>query len=114
MTDVISSLSNKVFVRIDRGEEILEQLKKLCEAEQITLAVWQDGQNLLLDTPQIMNGKLQVPDAPGLGVHLNMERVMQANALYNSLPSHDRDDAMAMQYLIPNWKYDHKKPCLVR
>ena len=76
--------------------------------------IWQDGQNLLLDTPQIVNGKLQVPNAPGLGVHLNMERVMQANALYNSLPSHDRDDAMAMQYLIPNWKYDHKKPCLVR
>lgn len=76
--------------------------------------IWRDGQNLLLDTPQIVNGKLQVPDAPGLGVHLNMERVMQANALYNSLPSHDRDDAMAMQYLIPNWKYDHKKPCLVR
>lgn len=76
--------------------------------------IWQDGQNLLVDTPQIVNGKLQVPDAPGLGVHLNMERVMQANALYNSLPSHDRDDAMAMQYLIPGWKYDHKKPCLVR
>ena len=76
--------------------------------------IWQDGQDLLLDAPKIVNGKLQVPDAPGLGVHLNMERVMQANALYNSLPSHDRDDAMAMQYLIPNWKYDHKKPCLVR
>ena len=43
-----------------------------------------------------------------------MDRVMQANALYNSLPSHDRDDAMAMQYLIPGWTYDHKKPCLVR
>lgn len=24
------------------------------------------------------------------------------------------DDAMAMQYLIPGWVYDHKKPCLVR
>ena len=70
--------------------------------------------NLLDDTPQIIGGKLQVPDAPGLGVHLNMERVMEANRLYNSLPSHDRDDAKAMQYLIPNWVYDHKKPCLVR
>ena len=69
---------------------------------------------LLDDTPQIIGGKLQVPDAPGLGVHLNMERVMEANRLYNSLPSHDRDDAKAMQYLIPNWVYDHKKPCLVR
>ena len=45
---------------------------------------------------------------------LDMKRVEEANRLYNSLPSHDRNDAMAMQYLIPGWKYDHKKPCLVR
>lgn len=76
--------------------------------------IWQDGQNLLEDAPRIVGGKLQVPEGPGLGVHLNMERVMEANALYSKLPSHDRDDAMAMQYLIPGWKYDHKKPCLVR
>ena len=76
--------------------------------------IWQDGQNLLDDTPQIVGGRLQVPRGPGLGVHLNMDRVMAANALYNSLPSHDRDDAMAMQYLIPGWVYDHKTPCLVR
>ena len=49
-----------------------------------------------------------------LGVTINMDRVMEANKLYNSLPTHDRDDAMAMQYLIPNWKFDSKKPALVR
>ena len=76
--------------------------------------IWQDGQNLLKDTPQIVGGKLQVPQGPGMGVTLDMEKVMEANALYNRLPSHDRDDALAMQYLIPGWKYDHKKPCLVR
>ncbi len=76
--------------------------------------IWQDGQNLLEDAPRIINGMLQVPEDPGLGVRLDMERVMEANALYNKLPSHDRDDAAAMQYLIPGWKYDHKKPCLVR
>ncbi len=76
--------------------------------------IWQDGQNLLNDTPCIKNGNLQVPQKPGLGVTINMERVMAANALYNSLASHDRDDAMAMQYLIPGWKYDCKKPALVR
>ena len=63
---------------------------------------------------KIVNGKLQVPDAPGLGVHLNWDRVWEANRLYNALPSHDRDDAKSMQYLIPGWKYDHKKPALVR
>ena len=49
-----------------------------------------------------------------MGVTLNMERVMEANRLYNQMENHDRDDAMAMQYLIPGWKYDSKKPCLVR
>ena len=76
--------------------------------------IWQDGQNLLNDTPQIVDGYLQVPKKPGLGVTINMDRVMEANKLYNSLPTHDRDDAMAMQYLIPNWKFDSKKPALVR
>ena len=76
--------------------------------------IWQDGQNLLKDTPQIKDGFLEVPKKPGLGVTLDMDRVMEANKLYNQMPSHDRDDAMAMQYLIPNWKYDCKKPCLVR
>ena len=76
--------------------------------------IWQDGQDLLEDAPKIVGGKLQVPQGPGLGVHLNMERVMEANALYGKLPSHDRDDAAGMRYLIPGWKYDHKRPCLVR
>ena len=76
--------------------------------------IWQDGQDLLEDAPKIVGGKLQVPQGPGLGVRLNMERVMEANALYDKLPSHDRDDAAGMQYLIPGWKYDHKRPCLVR
>ena len=76
--------------------------------------IWQDGQGLLEDAPKIKDGYLEVPERPGLGVTLNMDRVMEANKLYNQMPSHDRDDAMAMQYLIPNWKYDSKKPCLVR
>ncbi|PNV60198.1 glucarate dehydratase [Clostridium sp. chh4-2] len=76
--------------------------------------IWQDGQNLLDDTPQIKDGYLEVPTKPGLGVTINMDKVMEANKLYNQLPYHDRNDAEAMQYLIPNWKFDSKKPCLVR
>lgn len=76
--------------------------------------IWQDGQNLLEDTPKITDGYLEVPKKPGLGVTINMERVMEANRLYNLLPSHDRNDAEAMQYLIPDWKFDSKKPALVR
>jgi len=76
--------------------------------------IWQDGQNLLKDTPQIVNGYLQVPKKAGMGVTIDMDKVMEANRLYESLPTHDRDDAMAMQYLIPGWKFDSKKPALVR
>ncbi|MBQ9565079.1 MAG: glucarate dehydratase [Synergistaceae bacterium] len=76
--------------------------------------IWQDGQNLLNDAPEIVDGYLQVPERPGLGVTLNMARVEAANQLYEKLPSHDRDDAVAMRYLIPGWKYDCKRPALVR
>ena len=69
---------------------------------------------MLEDAPEIHDGYLEVPEKPGLGGTLNMSRLEEANALYNKLPSHDRNDAEAMQYLIPNWKFDSKKPCLVR
>jgi len=76
--------------------------------------VWQDGQNLLKDAPVIQDGYLPLPAKPGLGVTLDMNKVMKANELYRRLPTHDRNDAVAMQCLIPNWKYDHKRPALVR
>lgn len=76
--------------------------------------IWQDGQDLSDNAPQIKNGYLDVPKEPGLGLKINWARVEEANALYQKLPVHDRDDAMAMQYLIPNWKFNPKKPCLVR
>ena len=36
------------------------------------------------------------------------------NELYSKLAYSDRNDAISMQYLIPNWKFDSKKPCMVR
>jgi glucarate dehydratase len=76
--------------------------------------IWQDGQELCGESIAIKDGKIRVTDKPGLGIEIDMDRVMKANELYNKMDSHDRDDAMAMQYLIPNWKFDSKKPCLVR
>ena len=76
--------------------------------------IWQDGQELCSESIAIKDGKIRVTDKPGLGIEIDMDRVMKANELYNKMDSHDRDDAMAMQHLIPNWKFDSKKPCLVR
>lgn len=76
--------------------------------------VWQEGQDLLIDAPQIQDGYITIPEKPGLGVTINMKKVEEANRLYNSLSGHERDDNIAMQFLIPGWKYDSKKPALVR
>ena len=46
--------------------------------------------------------------------HIGMAQVDQANALYRQLGLGGRDDATAMQYLIPGWTFDPKRPCLVR
>ena len=76
--------------------------------------IWQDGQRLTREPLRIVGGRISVPDAPGLGVELDMAEVEKANALYRGMGLGARDDAQAMQYLIPGWKFDPKRPCLVR
>ncbi len=76
--------------------------------------IWQDGQRITKEPLRIVDGQLMVPDRPGLGVEIDMQQVAQANALYNSIGTAARNDAAAMQFLIPGWKFDNKRPCLVR
>ena len=76
--------------------------------------IWQDGQGLTKNPLQIKNGHIAVPQTGGLGIELDMERVEAAHQLYLQHGLGSRDDATAMQYLIPNWKFDNKKPCMVR
>ncbi|MEI5996546.1 glucarate dehydratase [Paraburkholderia bengalensis] len=76
--------------------------------------IWQDGQYLTREPLQIVGGKVKVPAKPGLGIELDMDAIEQAHALYLQHGLGARDDGVAMQYLIPNWKFDNKRPCLVR
>lgn len=76
--------------------------------------IWQDGQRLTKEPLQIRGGQIRVPDRPGLGVEVDMEEIERAHQLYRSMGLGGRDDAVAMQYLIPGWKFDPKRPCLVR
>ncbi|XQM28256.1 glucarate dehydratase [Burkholderia gladioli] len=76
--------------------------------------IWQDGQFLTRDPLQIVGGKVKVPARPGLGIEVDMDALERANALYEQHGLGARDDGVAMQYLIPNWKFDNKRPCLVR
>ncbi|MBF7144434.1 MULTISPECIES: glucarate dehydratase [Pseudomonas] len=76
--------------------------------------IWQDGQRLTREPLQIKEGYVQVPKKPGLGVEIDMDAVAQAHELYKGMGLGARDDAVAMQFLIPNWHFDNKRPCLVR
>jgi len=76
--------------------------------------IWQDGQHLTKNPFQIVDGMLNVPERAGLGVDLDFDAIDRAHALYNDEGLGARDDAIAMQFLIPNWKFDPKRPCLVR
>ncbi len=76
--------------------------------------IWQDGQRLTREPLAIAGGMLRVPDKPGLGIELDAERLEAAHALYERNATAARDDAIAMQHLIPGWKFDPKRPCLVR
>ena len=76
--------------------------------------IWQDGQRLTKEPLQINEGYIQVPKKPGLGIEIDMVEVEKAHALYKAHGLGARDDAGAMQFLIPGWKFDSKRPCMVR
>ncbi|PGG19979.1 glucarate dehydratase [Escherichia coli] len=77
--------------------------------------IWQEGNQRLTKEPfEIKGGLVQVPEKPGLGVEIDMDQVMKAHELYQKHGLGARDDAMGMQYLIPGWTFDNKRPCMVR
>ncbi len=77
--------------------------------------IWQEGTERLTKEPfQIRKGMITIPDKPGLGVEVDMAQIEKAHDLYKNMGLGARDDAVAMQYLIPGWKFDNKRPALVR
>ena len=55
-----------------------------------------------------------VPTAAGLGLEIDEDALAAAHALYLEHGLGSRDDAVGMQYLVPGWTFDPKRPCLVR
>ena len=76
--------------------------------------IWQDGQQLAKEPLVIKEGRVLIPEKPGLGIEVDMDKVYAAHELYKKLPYGERNDAMAMQYLIKDWKFDPNRPCMVR
>jgi glucarate dehydratase len=76
--------------------------------------IWQDGQRLTKEPLRIEGGQVRLPQRPGLGIELDMAEVEKAHRLYLQHGLGARDDAVAMQFLIPGWTFDPKRPCMVR
>ena len=77
--------------------------------------IWQEGIDRLTQQPlEIKGGMVKVPEKPGLGVDIDMDQVLKAHELYKSMDLNARNDADGMQYLIPGWTFDNKRPCMVR
>jgi len=90
--------------------------------------IWQEGrENLTKEPLRIDKGLVEVPKKPGLepgridldpkkpglGIEIDPARLEAANKLYDKVGAGARDDAMAMRYLIPDWKYDPKRPSML-
>ena len=78
--------------------------------------IWQEGRERLTKNPmQIVGGCINdIDKTVGLGIEVDREQIMKANKLYVDNCLGARDDAIGMQYLIPGWKFDNKRPCMVR
>lgn len=77
--------------------------------------IWQEGDMTLTKNPlKIVDGKIKINDKPGLGLELDMDKILKAHELYKKLPSGSRNDGIPMQFYYPDWKFDRKRPCMVR
>ncbi|WP_319040233.1 enolase C-terminal domain-like protein [Kribbella solani] len=76
--------------------------------------IWQDGQALTKNPLRITDGAIAVPDRPGLGIELDRDALAAAHELYLEHGLGARNDAIAMRYLIEDWEFDPKRPCMVR
>jgi glucarate dehydratase len=76
--------------------------------------IWQDGQRLTREPLKIEGGEVKVPAKPGLGIEIDLDALEAAHQAYKNMGLGARDDAVAMQFLIPGWKFDNKRPCMVR
>ena len=76
--------------------------------------IWQDGHRLTHDPLKIANGYVKLPERPGLGIEIDLTEIEAAHTLYKTVGLSGRDDATAMRYLIPNWTFNPKHPCMLR
>ncbi|MCC7234373.1 MAG: hypothetical protein IT163_03670 [Bryobacterales bacterium] len=68
---------------------------------------WQTDQDevVLGGRVPIVNGRVEIPDKPGLGVELDYDQLGRLAELYRKIPLRRRDDEAEMrQHVDPNWR----------
>ncbi len=76
--------------------------------------IWQEGERLTRDPLRIEQGRVRVPERPGLGIELDRVQLAKAHELYVRLGLGARDDSVALRQIIRGWRFDPKRPALVR
>ena len=74
--------------------------------------IWQDGQRTDQRAAEDPGRQDCGSRTPGLGVEIDRSAIEAAHALYRQHGLGARDDAVAMQFLVPNWTFNEKRPCL--
>jgi glucarate dehydratase len=76
--------------------------------------IWQGGQRPTNEPLHIQKGMVKVPQTPGLGIELDTTDFDKPRQLSKTYGLGLRNDAAAMQYLIPGWTFNPKRPELDR
>ncbi len=66
---------------------------------------WQDGHDLVANPLKFEDGAIAVPDAPGLGVEIDRDRLASLHENYLSCGLTDRNDEVEMQKVEPGWTF---------
>ncbi len=81
---------------------VVPELTYASDTHYVWLAEGKDiiqGNNLL-----IRNGRMQIPNRPGVGVELDQDKLRRANEVYRRCGMRERDDATTMRMFVPDWE----------
>lgn len=66
---------------------------------------WQDGGDMVVNPLTFEDGAITVPDAPGLGVDVDRNRLAVLHQQYINCGLTERNDEIEMQKVEPGWKF---------
>ena len=120
---ILATKGNLKQLEMRKNNIAKREATRLADADKLKSVL--DGASVKVDAKVGEEGQLfgsvtaaQIAEAikESLGVEIDRDQLEAAHALYIDKVAGGgaRDDAIGMQFLIPGWEFDHKRPCLVR